>query len=436
MAAKKVKLGLLGCGVVGGGLVELIRKNRKLIAERSGVDLDVRRALVRDAKKKRPLEAAQVTTDAAAVLAADDVDIVVELMGGTDPAKDYVAKAIEAGKNVVTANKALLAESGGELLRLASSRNRRIGFEASVCGGIPLIRALQHGLAGNRIESLCGIVNGTCNFILTQMTEKGLAFDDALKIAGERGFAEADPSLDLDGIDAAQKILLLAELSFGAEVELSDVHVEGIRCVDAEDIERAKELGFIIKHVAFARETEGKLDLRVQPALLPSIHPLASVRNEFNAVLIKADAVGDLMFEGKGAGSLPTASSVLADIIEVAREGNGASLHLPPARDRPVVEDIESAYYLRFPIVDVPGVIGLITTALGNHDISIRHATAVLVGQDASGQPPKPGGSGSVVILVHRSSRRSVVRAVEEIARLPVLSGKPVVLRIFEENGH
>ncbi len=424
---KKVRIGLLGCGVVGSGLVELIRRNRELVARRAGVDLDVRRVLVRDGTKDRPCDRSIVTTSADAILEDREIDVVVELLGGLEPARSYLSRAIRSRKNVVTANKALLARSGGDLFRAADEERVRVGFEGSVCGGIPILRAIAGGLVGNRIHSLVGIVNGTCNFILSRMAEDGHSFADALAEAQRLGFAEADPSLDLDGHDAAQKLQILAELAFGARLAEVRFLVEGIRCLEAEDVRAAQELGFVLKHVALAADSEGALDLRVHPALLPRTHPLANVRNEFNGILLRGDAVGEMVFTGKGAGAAPTASAVLSDIVEIARgAGEGEpSRHLPAPHDRPIATDLDSRYYLRFPILDVPGVIGLITTALGNRGISISHAAATL-------QSARPG-QGNVRILAHRCAESALRKSVEEISRLPVLTGKPVVLRILEE---
>lgn len=429
MVAKRVNVGLLGCGVVGSGLVELIRRNGSLVAERSGVELNVRRVLVRDLHKPRNVEPSLLTVRPEAVIGAEDIDVVVELIGGVEPARSFIRQALTADQNVVTANKALLAESGGDLFRLAAQHHRRIGFEASVCAGIPLIRALQHGLAGDTIHALFGIVNGTNNFILTRMAEDGLSFDAAVKLAQARGFCEADPSLDVDGRDAAQKLVLLSEIAFGASVALADVPVEGIRSIAPEDLQAARDLGYAIKHLAIAREVDGALGLRVQPTLLPLTHPLASVRDEYNAVLLHGDAVGDMIFEGKGAGSLPTASAVLADIIDAARERREHDSHVAPSTPRLLVDEGESPAYMRFPILDLPGVIGLITTVLGNHGVSIRHASASLTRERREDGRK----TGNVTILAHHCADRTLQRAVDQIARLPILTGKPVILRVLGE---
>lgn len=421
---KKRTIALLGCGTVGRGLVELIQKNKTLIAERSGVELSISKILVRDLKKDRGTVDRRLLTDKPEEVVSNGADVVVEVIGGLEPARSLIFQAIESGKNVVTANKALLAHSGAELFRAAGARNVRIGFEASVCGGIPIVRALSSGLVGNRISAICGIVNGTCNYILTRMAEEKLSFDAALKEAQEKGFAEADPALDIDGFDAAQKLEILAELAFGLQLDPSRVLVEGIRNLEEEDLQTAESLGYVLKHVAIARDLENGLDLRVHPALLRRSHPLANVRHEYNAVLIKGDAVGEMIFHGKGAGAAPTASAVLSDIVELVKNDAGP-VHLPPPLEKPVNADIESEYYLRFPIKDVPGVIGLITTALGNRGISISHASATLV----KGKPQ----NGNVKILAHKCRESVLRKSIDEIARLPVLTAKPIVLRILGE---
>ena len=418
---KTKTVSLLGCGTVGRGVVELIRRNRSLIAERSGVDLEISKILVRDLAKDRGGVDRSLLTNVPEEAVANGADVVVEVIGGLEPARSFVLGAIDAGKHVVTANKALLADCGPELFRRAADRNVRIGFEASVGGGIPIVRALSSGLAGNRIERICGILNGTCNYVLTRMAEEGLSFGAALAEAQAKGFAEADPALDVDGTDAAQKLQILAGLAFGRSLDRDSVRVEGIRALEEEDLEAAESLGFVLRHVAVGRDLGAALDLRVHPALLPKDHPLAHVRHENNAVLLKGDAVGEMVFHGRGAGAAPTASAILSDIIDLARNGAGPA-HRPPPAGPAVPADPESEHYFRFPVIDAPGVIGLIATALGNRGISISHASACLV--------PGKTDRGSVKILAH-ACRASIVRkAVDEIARLPVLTGRPVAIPI------
>ena len=305
---REVTIGLLGCGTVGQGFVRLLEQDRFS-------HLRVRRILVRDLAKERPgVDRRLLTTDAISVI--DDCDLVVELIGGVHSAGAYVRRALRSGRNVVTANKALLAESGRELFSTAAATGARIGFEASVCGGIPIIRAIERGLAGDCIQNITGILNGTCNYILTRMEERGLDFAAALRMAQERGFAEADPTLDVSGADALQKLQILGELAFGPLHVRASVH--GIEDVSREEIEQARSRRCVVRLIASARRLPGGVELRVERRELPETHPLAAVRDENNAVIVRAKAAGELIFVGKGAGSLPTASAVLSDVIEIA----------------------------------------------------------------------------------------------------------------------
>ena len=328
MVARKLKIGLLGCGTVGGGLVELVGKNSSLIRQRAGVELSITKILVRDPLKDRPgVERALLTTQPEKVL-ENGCDMVVELVGGIEPARTLIQRALARGKHVVTANKALLALDGFSLMKAAELQKVRLGFEASVCGGIPIIRALRNGLVGNQIQRLTGILNGTCNYILTRMTEDRVEFDVALAEAQAKGFAEADPTLDIDGHDAAQKLKILAELAFHSRVAADAVRTEGIRHITADDIQAARELGYVIKHIASAEVADDSIALEVHTVLLPSNHQLAGVRDENNAVLVRGDAVGEMLFSGKGAGSLPSASAVLSDIVDIACHKGGFSTTL------------------------------------------------------------------------------------------------------------
>jgi len=316
---RPVRIGLLGCGIVGQGFV-------RLLAEERFRHLEVQRILVRDLGKTRPgVDPVLLTSDAIEVI--DDCDVLVELIGGVHSAGAYVRRALRSGHDVVTANKALLAGNGRELFGLARDNGVRIGFEASVCGGIPLIRAIEHGLAGDSIESLMGIVNGTCNYILTRMEENGLDFASALRLAQERGFAEADATLDVSGADALQKLQILSELSFGPTAH-ARIRVHGIDDIDREEIEQARSRRCVIRHVATARRLPGGVELRVERRELPESHPLAAVRDENNAVIIRGRAVGEMFFLGKGAGSLPTAAAVLSDVLEIAGQRKPAALHM------------------------------------------------------------------------------------------------------------
>ncbi len=421
---KRINIGLLGCGTVGGGLVDLLRDNRDLVAKRSGLDLRLQKVLVQDPEKERPCTPELITTSPESILEDPAIDVVVELIGGLDPARPLLLKAIRARKNVVTANKALLAGHGREIFDRALDQQVRVGFEASVCGGIPILRAISSGLIGNQIFDLLGIVNGTSNYILTQMAEEDCTFQKALAEAKRLGFAEADPTLDITGQDAAQKLKLLAELAFGIRLENDSFPVVGIEAIEKEDIRSAAELGYIIKPLAIARDGKTGLNLGVTPALLPLNHSLAHIRNEFNSILLKGHGVDELIFTGKGAGALPTASAVLADIISISETSSTGSSYRPNRPVRKVSEEKESKFYLRFPIRDIPGVIGLISTALGNRGISISHATARLV----EDQP----GNGHVKIVSHECSPTLLRKSLEEISRLPILIGKPIMLPILE----
>ena len=316
---RRVNIGLLGCGTVGRGFVELLGRERERIRGREGVDLQIRKILVRDETKGRPnINPALFTTSAVDVL-DDGCDLVVELVGGVHCAGAYVRRAIDNGRNVVTANKALLAECGHELFDAAARQRVRIGFEASVCGAIPIVRALTRGLAGDRVREISGILNGTCNYILTRMEQDDLDFDAALRLAQERGFAEADPSLDVGGQDAAQKLRILAEIAFGRVENPSHIRLRGIEDVSRSEIEQARARRCVVRHVASARRVAGGVELRVERRELPEFHPLAAVRDENNAVMVRSRAAGEMFFVGKGAGAMPTAAAVLSDVIEIAR---------------------------------------------------------------------------------------------------------------------
>lgn len=433
---RQVTLGLLGLGTVGRGLVEMVRRNSDLIAFKTGLELRIKRALVRDPSRARPLPADRVTTRPEDVLDDPEIEIVVEVVGGIEPARTWILRAIERGKHVVTANKALLAEHGDEIFLAARQRGVQVGFEASVCGGVPVLRSLSAGLIANRIELVCGILNGTSNTILTRMEEKGESYAEALAYAQQKGLAEADPSLDVKGIDSAHKLAILARLAFQARVSPGDIPTEGIAELRPEDIADAREFGYVIRLLAVGRRESGaatpergsersdRLYLRVHPAWVPRGHPLADVRSEFNAVLVRGDATGEMMFIGKGAGAEPTASAVLSDAIEIGRASAPALQWNLDRVDTLAAMEGESRFYLRFPIYDRPGVIGLIATALGNHNVSITHAGAALT--------PNLPGRGNVRIVTHLVRESVLRRALTEIQRLPVLVGKPVSIHIFE----
>ncbi len=422
MVARKLKIGLLGCGTVGGGLVELVGKNSSLIRQRAGVELSITKILVRDPLKDRPgVERALLTTQPEEVL-NNGCDMVVELVGGIEPARTFIQRSLARGKHVVTANKALLALDGFSLMKAAELQKVRLGFEASVCGGIPIIRALRNGLVGNRIQRLTGILNGTCNYMLTRMMEDRVEFDVALAEAQAKGFAEADPTLDIDGHDAAQKLKILAELAFHSRVAVDAVQTEGIRHITADDIQAARELGYVIKHIASAEVADESVALQVHPVLLPATHQLASVRDENNAVLVRGDAVGEMLFSGKGAGSLPSASAVLSDIVDIACHKGGFSASFGGAV-RTAVPGHSARHYLRFPVSD-PSAIGPVTNILERNGIGIARAAAVWA-KSASAQ-------NQVRVLTHACCRSAVETSLHHVSASGLEKGKSIALRVEE----
>ena len=374
-----VGIGLLGCGTVGGALVGLLNTEADVIAARTGMRLEVRRVAVRDldaARRRVPsLDPDVFTTDAVAVVADPTVQVVVEVMGGVDEARSLVLAALDAHKPVVTANKALLASHGPELHAAAAAANVDLLFEAAVAGGIPLVRPLRESLLGEPIRRIMGIVNGTTNYILTRMTEEGASYDEALADAQRLGYAEADPSADVGGADAAAKAAILATLAFGVEVHLDEVHTEGIEGISASDIAFASDNGQVIKLLAIAEAVgEGRVAVRVHPALVPRDHPLASVRLSFNAVFVEGDAVGQLMFYGPGAGGGPTASAVLGDLIDAAanrRQGSSARLGVLVPADLVPVDELRSGFYVEVQVADEPGVLATVAGVFGANGVSI-----------------------------------------------------------------
>jgi homoserine dehydrogenase len=422
MTTRKLKIGLLGCGTVGRGLVELVGRNEALIRQRSGVELRITKILIRDIDKERPgVDRALLTTQPDKVL-NNGCDLVVELVGGIEPARSFIAQSLARGKHVVTANKALLALDGFSLMKAAELQKVRLGFEASVCGGIPIIRALRDGLVGNSIQKLSGILNGTSNYILTRMTEDGVELEDALCQAQARGFAEADPTLDIDGHDAAQKLKILSELAFCAQVDGDAVGVEGIRDIRADDVQAARDLGFLIKHVATAELSGDSVSLDCAPLLLRSSHQLAGIRDENNAVLVQGDAVGEMLFSGKGAGSLPSASAVLSDVVDIACHKSGFSVS-PGSRVSARTRDSESRHYVRF-TVGSPSDIGPITTILERNRVPVARAAAVWARNDS--------GKHRVQVLTHACSRKALEASRRDIAGSGLEKGKGVVLRVAD----
>jgi homoserine dehydrogenase len=433
---ERVAVGLLGLGTVGAGVAQLLIEASDRIARRSGKRIELKYALVRDASRPRnvALRADRIVTDWARVRDDPEVAVVVELLGGTDPTLQVVLEALAAGKDVVTANKALLAEHGREVFAHARRYGRAVAFEGSVGGGIPIVQALGVSLAANQVQSLAAIVNGTCNFILTEMTRSGLAYETALRQAQALGYAEADPTLDVDGTDTAHKLAILAQLAFGATVTTNQIPRLGIDRLQPADIRYTAELGYTVKLLALAKLSDAGLELRVAPTLVRHETPLADVQGPYNAIRVVGDAVGDTLFYGRGAGALPTASAVVGDLIDVA-VGRAAltsrTLNLwadPPAPVRLASpQQVRSRYYLRFTIADRPGVLGAIAQVLGAHAISIASVIQHDPGDDAPPGAPVP-----LVIMTHMAIEADIVTALAEIDRLNVVHAPSVCLGVEE----
>lgn len=430
---EEVKIGLLGLGTVGSGVFELLAKNKKLIEERVGVKIGIKKILVRDLKKKRKVDVdpTLLTLNPDEILEDPEISVVCELMGGIEPAKTYILKALKNGKEVVTANKAVLAEYGDDIWEIAAKNGRFLGFEASVGGGIPVIKTLKEALVGNNIKSIVGIVNGTSNYILTKMLEENADFKEVLKEAQKKGYAEPDPTLDINGLDAAHKISILASLAFGVYIPVSRVYVEGIENIELMDLKFAKDFGYSIKLLAFAIRDKDKIEIRVHPTLIPENHVLASVRLNYNAFYISGDFVGDILLYGLGAGKEPTASSVVSDIVDAISclKNRRLSIKYPlTGRDKVFkikpMEEVEFKYYFRFSAIDKPGVLSKISGILGKYEISI--ASVVQIGRQKKRQAVP------VVMLTHETKEKNVVKALEEIDKLDVVSAPTKRYRIMD----
>ncbi|HET9611415.1 MAG TPA: homoserine dehydrogenase [Acidimicrobiales bacterium] len=433
MTPERVRIGLLGCGNVGAALVELIGDRGDAIAARTGLQLEVARVAVRSLAKERPVELAEgiLTLDAAGVVIDPDVDLVVEVIGGVEPARELVLAALKAGKPVVTGNKELLANAGAEMFAAAEEAGVDLLFEAAVAGGIPFIRPLRESLAGERIDRIMGIVNGTTNYILTRMTEEGVSYADALSEAQSLGYAERDPTADVEGHDAAAKAAIIASIAFGVRVVAGDVYDEGIAGITTADIEYAAKMGYVIKLLAIAEQHGGRADgghagevaVRVHPAMVPAEHPLASVRDSFNAIFVEGAAVGDLMFYGRGAGGSPTASAVLGDVIDAAlnrRRGSHATVGaLARGRIRPI-DEVETAYYLNMDVFDRPGVLAAVAGVFGQHDVSIRSMEQEGLGAEAR-----------LVFITHVAREAAMQATIRDLHHLDAVDRITSVLRVI-----
>ena len=433
---KPINVGLLGIGTVGGGTFTVLKRNAEEITRRAGRPIQISMVADRNVEMARELTggACTVTGDAFAVVNDPNVDIVVELIGGYGVAKELVLKAIENGKHVVTANKALLAIHGNEIFAAAQKKGVMVAFEAAVAGGIPIIKALREGLSANRIEWIAGIINGTTNFILSEMRDKGLSFDVVLKEAQRLGYAEADPTFDVEGVDAAHKLTIMSAIAFGIPVHFDQAHVEGITKLEAKDITYAEQLGYRIKLLGVTKRTPEGVELRVHPTLIPSKRLIANVEGAMNAVLVKGDAVGATLYYGKGAGAEPTASAVIADLVDVTRLHTSDPEHRVPHLafqpesmvDLPILPlaEIQTSYYLRLRVEDKPGVLADITRILADQSISID---AMIQKEPGEGEDQT-----DIILLTHLTREKNVDAAIAKIEGLPVVKAKVVRLRLEE----
>jgi homoserine dehydrogenase len=431
---KPVNVGLLGLGTVGGGTFNVLNRNADEITRRAGRGIRISHAAAREYDPARlpGIDAISVSDDAFAIVDEPDVDIIVELIGGYEPARELVMQAIANGKHVVTANKALIAKHGNEIFAAAQERGVMVAFEAAVAGGIPIIKAIREGLAANQIEWLTGIINGTGNFILTEMRDKGRDFADVLAEAQALGYAEVDPTFDIEGIDAAHKLTILASIAFGIPLQFDKVYTEGIGNITREDVCYAEEFGYRIKHLGYTRRTAKGIEMRVHPTLIPERRLIANVDGVMNAVLVQADAVGPTLYYGAGAGSEPTASAVVADIIDVARtltadpENRVPHLAFQPASisATPILamEEVETAYYLRMQVTDKPGVMADVTRIIGDAGISIE---AIL-----QKEPAPDADKASIIMLTHVVRESQMNASIEKIEALDSIHGRVTRIRL------
>jgi homoserine dehydrogenase len=432
---KPINVGLLGLGTVGGGTLTVLRRNAEEITRRAGREIRVVRAAVRDLEKAKMLAGdLPLTTNPFDVVDDPDIDIVVELIGGLEPARELVLQAIANGKHVVTANKHLVAKYGNEIFAAAQAKGVMVAFEAAVAGGIPIIKALREGLTANRIEWLAGIINGTSNFILTEMRDKGAAFADVLKQAQDLGYAEADPTFDIEGIDAAHKLTILSAIAFGIPMQFDKAYTEGISKLTREDVQYAEELGYRIKLLGIARRAENGIELRVHPTLIPERRLIANVDGAMNAVLVKGDAVGPTLYYGAGAGAEPTASAVVADLVDVTRLHTADPHHRVPhlafqpdqLSDTPILpmDEVRTAYYLRLRAFDRPGVLADITRILADSNISID---AMVQKEPAEGEVQV-----NIILLTHITVEKNINAAIAKIEALDTVAGQVMRIRLEE----
>ncbi len=448
MKKDTVSVGIIGFGTVGSGTARILLENAAVIRERTGIMIVLKRIADLDITRDRGISvpAGVLTTDAAAVINDPEIDVVIELMGGIHPAKEFILQAIRNRKHVVTANKALLATEGNELFAEAERAGVEIGFEASVAGGIPIIKVIREGLVANRIIAVYGIINGTSNYIFTKMTDEKVDFSTALKEAQRLGYAEADPTFDIEGIDSAHKLTILASLAYGIPLSYDDVYKEGITKITAQDIAFASELGYKVKLLAITKATAEGIEMRVHPTMVPNEYLISKVDGVFNAVYVEGDAVGSTLYYGRGAGDMPTGSAVVADVVDIVRDimcgsvmripgitvkagvpeksqtfGGGKAAPVAGAKKIKRIDDVESMYYFRFSALDEPGILSKISGILGNYNISI--ASVIQKGRSIGGSVP-------LVVLAHRSREKDVLNSIREIDALPIVSDKTLFIRV------
>lgn len=420
-----VRIGLLGCGTIGSGVFHLVRKNAAGLAEAAGRPLAVARILVKDPDEPRPFPADRslMTTEASEVLGDDSIDIFIEVMGGVKPAREFALEALSRGKSFVTANKELVAWHGRELMEAAARTNAHVRFEAAVGGGIPLIRPLEESLGGDNVIKMMGIVNGTTNYILTRMSTEGSDYSEALAEAQALGYAEADPEADVEGTDAASKLAILCSIAFHAGVTADQVYREGISRVRAEDLENARELGYAVKLLAIAERDEGGISARVHPTMIPAGHPLASISGNFNAVFVIGESVGELMFYGQGAGSLPTATAILGDVVNIARSLGRSPVSRRSYWSRPgevrSIEDVATRFYMVLKVADRPGVLAKIAGIFGDNNVSLESVVQKGIGDRAE-----------IVLITHKVLERDFRTARAGLESLDVVEEIPSVIRV------
>ncbi|MBI4196594.1 MAG: homoserine dehydrogenase [Deltaproteobacteria bacterium] len=423
---KKIQIGLLGLGTVGSGVWKILHERRALLRERAGVDLQIKKILVKHRNKKRTVSVPRrlLTDDISQILNDPEIQIVVEVMGGEGASLRAVLGAIRRGKHLITANKTLLANEGHKIFKEADRRQVSVGFEASVAGGIPIIKSIREGFVGNHIQEVYGIINGTSNYILSQMTERGASFEEVLCEAQQKGYAERNPYKDISGEDAAEKLLLLISLCYGGWFSMKNIYVEGIHRITPFDIQSAGELGFVIKLLAIAKGEDSRVQARVHPVLVPKSHPLADVSGAFNAIFLKGDAIGPAMFYGRGAGMMPTASAVVSDIVDIAKSIDCCEARITPSLHSLAVESVDKSsneYYFRFTVFDRPGVLGQIANCLGKNRISIASVHQ---------REQVKGGKVPILVVTHKANEKDVQKAIHEIDRLSVVAGKTMMIRM------